>query len=187
MSTEKNRGLYGRYIVRKADGSPTDPRAEYFVLRLDEHGSDPIHIEACRAAAMVYADLIEPYLPQLAADLRLRYGSGTDIEVLEWHPVEEPPDGPNLILIDAEDRDTVVLGTFDDDEFFDDCSNRIHFPKAWTDFPLGHRRRDTNSDPEVCDTNQADPMEGVFIAAAGTLDAADSLFDRTPHPKDYGA
>lgn len=28
-------GLYDKYVVRKRDGSPTDPNAVYFVLRLD--------------------------------------------------------------------------------------------------------------------------------------------------------
>ncbi len=30
-----SRGLYNKYIVTKADGSPIDPEAQYFVLRID--------------------------------------------------------------------------------------------------------------------------------------------------------
>lgn len=41
-------GLYGKYTVGKADGSPTDPDAQYFVLRLD---TDP----AARTAIRAYA------------------------------------------------------------------------------------------------------------------------------------
>ena len=42
------KGLYGKYIITKADGSPVDPNADYFVLRLD---TDP----AARHAARTYA------------------------------------------------------------------------------------------------------------------------------------
>lgn len=70
---ENPNGLHGRYTIAKADESPVDPQAEYFVLRLDSGGSDPAHIKACRKAVMTYADEIEPHLPQLAADLRARY------------------------------------------------------------------------------------------------------------------
>lgn len=43
------RGVYGKYVLSKADGSEVDPQACYFVLRLD---TDP----AARAAARVYAE-----------------------------------------------------------------------------------------------------------------------------------
>jgi len=42
----------GKYIITHADGSAVDPRAIYFVLRLDE---DPCAREAMRA----YADAVE--------------------------------------------------------------------------------------------------------------------------------
>ena len=41
-------GIYGKYKLEKADGSPVDPDACYFVLRLDTD-------EAARAAMRVYA------------------------------------------------------------------------------------------------------------------------------------
>ncbi len=66
-------GLYKRYIVQKADGTPTDNDAEYFVLRLDRGGSDPVHIQACRDAIQTYAQRIREHLPALAADLNSRY------------------------------------------------------------------------------------------------------------------
>ena len=49
-------GLHQRYIVHKADGSPVDPMATYFVLRLDAKGRDWLHVKACRAAARAYAN-----------------------------------------------------------------------------------------------------------------------------------
>jgi len=40
--------FYGKYIVTKADGTPTDPEADYFVLRLD---TDPLARKAARQYA----------------------------------------------------------------------------------------------------------------------------------------
>jgi hypothetical protein len=71
--TENPKGLHQRYIVSKVSGEPVDPRAEYFVLRVDEHGSDSRHVNACRIAVLAYAHEIEHYLPELASDLFQRY------------------------------------------------------------------------------------------------------------------
>ena len=49
---DKQRGLYQRYNVTKADGSEPDPDAVYFVLRLDRGGSDPGWSKLCRGAVM---------------------------------------------------------------------------------------------------------------------------------------
>lgn len=51
----------------------TDEGSEYFVMRLDEGGSDINHIKACRIGIHAYADAIEHHLPALAKDLRERY------------------------------------------------------------------------------------------------------------------
>lgn len=51
-------GLHHRYNVTHADGSPTDPNAVYFVLRLDKGGRDPEHTAACRAGALGYYEKI---------------------------------------------------------------------------------------------------------------------------------
>jgi hypothetical protein len=66
------RGLHRHYAVTKADGSRCDPKAEYFVLRLDCRADD-WHRFACRMAIHAYADAIENVEPMLAADLRKRY------------------------------------------------------------------------------------------------------------------
>ena len=59
---EKGRGLYRKYEVRKADGTPVDPHAIYFTLRIDtdRHAWVAIraYIESCREEE-----------PELAADL----------------------------------------------------------------------------------------------------------------------
>ena len=56
-------GLYEKYVIAKRDGTPLDPQACYFVLRLD---TDP----CARDAARKYLELIKDQAPQLARDLR---------------------------------------------------------------------------------------------------------------------
>ncbi len=56
------RDLYEKYRITKMDGSPVDPKAVYFVLRLD---SDP----AARQAAIKYAVLTIDDNPTLAKQL----------------------------------------------------------------------------------------------------------------------
>jgi len=56
------RGLYGKYRIEKSDGSPVDPEAVYFTLRLD---TDPHAREAIRA----YIASCRGEQPELAADL----------------------------------------------------------------------------------------------------------------------
>jgi len=58
-------GLFHKYVVGKADGSRTDPAADYFVLRLDTDA-------AARHAARTYARDVEGSNPDLASDLRSR-------------------------------------------------------------------------------------------------------------------
>ena len=68
------KGLHQRYVIRKANGEPIDHLATYFVLRLDSHGDDGLHIAACRAAARAYADFVQsgeaPHLARIGAELR---------------------------------------------------------------------------------------------------------------------
>lgn len=71
------KGLLKKYRIAKANGRACDPKAEYFVLRLDYNGADTdtdkAHVNACRAAVKLYAARIEPWLPELAAELRDKY------------------------------------------------------------------------------------------------------------------
>lgn len=71
---ENPNGLHNRYYVSKVNGEPVDEFAEYFILRLDGGGDDPIHIAACRKAILTYAENIKEHLPQLSTDLIERYG-----------------------------------------------------------------------------------------------------------------
>lgn len=50
MTTSK--GLFNKYEIKKADGSPIAPDAQYFVLRLD---TDP----HAREAILAYADSLD--------------------------------------------------------------------------------------------------------------------------------
>ena len=82
IPTPMKKGLFNKYRVSKVNGMPVDPAAEYFVLRLDNHeGSqtDKAHVNACRHAAMAYANEIEPWLPELSRDLRQKYFPSTSL------------------------------------------------------------------------------------------------------------
>lgn len=57
-------GLYEKYEVNKLNG-PTDPDADYFVLRLDKD-------KHARAAARAYAESIKDENPNLAFDIQSR-------------------------------------------------------------------------------------------------------------------
>jgi hypothetical protein len=59
------KGLYHKYVVSKRDGSPVDPKADYFVLRLDTD-------RAARRSAEFYAAYVSEDNPQIARDLRER-------------------------------------------------------------------------------------------------------------------
>jgi hypothetical protein len=75
-------GLHRRYNVTKADGSPTDPKAVYFVLRLDWGGSDHGHIAACREAARAYFRAAPPHLKQMAVELAALVDLQPDLQII---------------------------------------------------------------------------------------------------------
>lgn len=58
----ENRGVYGKYILKKANGADVDPGAVYFTLRLDTD----VH---ARAAIRAYIESCRAELPELARDL----------------------------------------------------------------------------------------------------------------------
>jgi hypothetical protein len=59
---DKQKGFYRKYKIEKADGSPVDSCAEYFVLRIDTD----IH---ARKALATYAKSVEKENPVFARDL----------------------------------------------------------------------------------------------------------------------
>jgi hypothetical protein len=58
----KPKGIYKKYIVQKADGTPIDKNADYFPLRLDTD-------RHARSAAKAYAESVKVENPQLYEDL----------------------------------------------------------------------------------------------------------------------
>lgn len=54
-ASENPYGFHQRYNITKQNGEPIDPKAVYFVLRLDPDGDDPAHLAACRHAAEAYS------------------------------------------------------------------------------------------------------------------------------------
>ena len=70
-------GLYGKRKEETEEEAlvivPCDKDAEYFVLRVDKGGKDLNHVNACRIGLRAYADAIEPFIPELAKDIRTRY------------------------------------------------------------------------------------------------------------------
>lgn len=59
---EEPQGLFDKYRIEKADGSPVNPQAVYFTLRLDTD-------RHARAAIRVYAESVRGENPVLARDL----------------------------------------------------------------------------------------------------------------------
>lgn len=55
--------LYHKYHITHSDGTPVDPKAEYFVLRIDK---DP----DARMALRTYIDMIAPRDPEFAKELQ---------------------------------------------------------------------------------------------------------------------
>lgn len=57
-------GLFGKYVISKSDGSPVDPKAAYFVLRLDTDAD-------ARKAMRAYARAIKDENPKLAREIAI--------------------------------------------------------------------------------------------------------------------
>ena len=62
------KGYYNKYNVTKKDGTPVDPKAVYFVLRLD---TDPV----AQLVLAYYAELIARDNPRLSKDIQELYWS----------------------------------------------------------------------------------------------------------------
>ncbi len=62
MSNYKHGGYEKKYIIKKTNGHPIDPFADYFVLRLD---TDPHALEALRT----YAESVVSDNPRLSFEL----------------------------------------------------------------------------------------------------------------------
>lgn len=65
----KNEGLKNKYIISKADGTPIDPKAKYFVLRYDQHMKDKVFLRASRLALSHFCREILSSFPLLSKEL----------------------------------------------------------------------------------------------------------------------
>lgn len=65
-ASDRERGYYEKYNLSKKDGSPMDPKANYFVLRFDKNDAWG---EACREAMKTLAVRVEDTYPELALDI----------------------------------------------------------------------------------------------------------------------
>lgn len=79
IDVNKGLGPPDRYFVGKVKDSKNgvivrDPKAFYFVLRLDQNGDDPIWTRCCRIAATALVRALDWYqhLPKLADDLEAK-------------------------------------------------------------------------------------------------------------------
>jgi len=65
----EKQGLYGKYVVRKANGEPLDANAVYFTLRIDTDAharrAVRVYIESCRGENPELADDLERMLEEL--------------------------------------------------------------------------------------------------------------------------
>lgn len=68
----KEKGLFLKYLIMRADGTLSSSKNEYFVLKVKGEG-DPIHIKACRKALLYYAKEVSKHLPILSNDIIERY------------------------------------------------------------------------------------------------------------------
>ena len=77
----KNEGLKNKYIISKADGTPVDPKAKYFVLRYDQHMKNKGFLKASRLALSTFCRHIMPLFPLLSKELWEAFTN----EVIEEH------------------------------------------------------------------------------------------------------
>jgi hypothetical protein len=63
---QQQEGLFGKFIIKKANGSPIDPQAKYIVLRYDADSKD---FGPSQGAIRRYAELIKISNPTFAEDL----------------------------------------------------------------------------------------------------------------------
>lgn len=77
------KGLYGKYIITKANGKPLDPNFYAIVLRIDSGQ----YIHACRAGVAAFAEAVRERNPILANDLQIKLNDlnkGLDADCLKF-------------------------------------------------------------------------------------------------------
>ncbi len=80
------KGLYKKYIIKKASGKPLDPDFLAIVLRIDGGR----YLKACRAGVQAFADAVREENPILAKDLDSKLQE-LEIEDILMKPKVAPP------------------------------------------------------------------------------------------------
>ena len=62
-------GLLPKYRITKADGTPVNPKAKYFILRYDDDMKDKEFLRASRKALFKFCFLMIPINPILSKEL----------------------------------------------------------------------------------------------------------------------
>lgn len=106
--SENPTGLHQRYKVEKIEG-PKDPRAEYFVFRLDKYGDDLQHIKACRKAIEVYAKEMSATMPGLSVDLLSRYPVSELDNKINYKASKNPVDTISQMFFDMYQAESLLL------------------------------------------------------------------------------
>lgn len=106
-------GLINKYIISKTDGSPVDPDAKYFILRLDPNGNKE-HVIACRKAINTYLQAIREYLPELSHDLYKLYGTHKTVMVVK----EINDDNIKIVSVQIGDRLVTIEKNLIPDKIF---------------------------------------------------------------------
>lgn len=136
-------GWYLKYNIEKSDGSPMDPEADYFVLRLDK---DP----HARKAADAYAKSVARENPTLANDLRQRiatalsstYGLSQEADDHTTDDVPDPDKFPGLEFQPIDWQNYPALEVLAAIErfagwYYPQCGGRIHSNAVLYDFGGG--------------------------------------------------
>ena len=92
-----DQGLFGKYIIKKADGSPVDPDACYFVLRLD---TDP----AAQIAVRAYAEATDneelaEQIKRAQAEAQIYALSQAGYVIVPREPTEEMLDAADSLRV----------------------------------------------------------------------------------------
>lgn len=91
-------GLHQRYDISKKDGD-NDPDAEYFVLRIDGGGDDPIWQAACQDTLMFLAERVKQYMPKFTTTVRDKY-----LSLVESNYIKDPTYSPYCLRCSTMNR-----------------------------------------------------------------------------------
>lgn len=83
LNERESMGLFSKYLIQKRDGTPVNPRAEYFVLRVDNFQHDERMRKASQEAMLTYAKQIERFDAVFAKQIRERIAEIRDNEARE--------------------------------------------------------------------------------------------------------